>query len=152
LRVSQIRQHPVCPYKTLTTFRVTITAIAAAKQASRAIPGKVASLAKQKVDDAKKVMADTLLEERASAEAVRTEIENEVERELSEAQNAIDEAKAGARVSISHPTQSASLIAHTRPAKGLLRLKGRIPSNCYPDCLRNTNPSYTWSERLTFSC
>ena len=70
MRVSQIRQHPVCPYKTLTTFRVTITAIAAAKQASRAIPGKVASLAKQKVDDAKKVMADMLLEERASAEAV----------------------------------------------------------------------------------
>jgi|TARA_B110000977_G_scaffold180000_1_gene239160 vacuolar-type H+-ATPase subunit E/Vma4 len=63
-------------------------------------------LAKQKVDDAKKVMADTLLEERASAEAVRTEIENEVERELSEAQNAIDEAKAGAWVSISHPTQT----------------------------------------------
>ena len=43
------------------------------------------------------------------------------------------------------------LIAHTRPAKGLLRPEGRIPSDCYPDCLRNTNPSYTWSERLTLS-
>ena len=27
------------------------------------------------------------------------------------------------------------LFAHTRPAKGLLRPKGNIPSDCYPDCL-----------------
>ena len=40
---------------------------------------------------------------------------------------------------------------YTRPAKGLLRPEGRIPSDCYPDCLRNTNPSYPWSERLTLS-
>jgi hypothetical protein len=35
--------------------------------------------------------------------------------------------------------------------KGLLRPEGTIPSDCYPDCLRNTNPSYTWSDRLTLS-
>ena len=54
-------------------------------------------------------------------------------------------------VRISQSPRSACLIAHTRPAKGLLRPEGRIPSDCYPDCLRNTNPSYTWSERLTLS-
>jgi Asp-tRNA(Asn)/Glu-tRNA(Gln) amidotransferase A subunit family amidase len=44
------------------------------------------------------------------------------------------------------------LIAHTRPAKGrLLRLEGRIPSDCYPDCLRYTNPGYTRYDRLTLS-
>ena len=38
------------------------------------------------------------------------------------------------------PTHHAPLvaIAHTRPAKGLLRPEGRIPSDCYHDCLRNT--------------
>ena len=30
---------------------------------------------------------------------------------------------------------TASAIAHTRPAKGLLRPEGRIPSDCYHDCL-----------------
>ena len=38
---------------------------------------------------------------------------------------------------------------YTRPAKGALRPEGRIPSDCYPDCLRNTNPGYTHYDRLT---
>ena len=49
-----------------------------------------------------------------------------------------------AKVRLSHAPHTAFAIAHTRPAKGLLRPEGRIPSDCYHDCLRNTNPSYTW--------
>ena len=45
---------------------------------------------------------------------------------------------------------SAYLIAHTRSAKGALRPEGRIPSDCYHDCLRNTNPSYTSRPTDTF--
>ena len=35
--------------------------------------------------------------------------------------------------------------------RDVLRPEGRIPSDCYSDCLRNTNPSYTWADRLTLS-
>ena len=53
---------------------------------------------------------------------------------------------------LSHSPRSSSAIAHTRPAKGrLLRPEGRIPSDCYHDCLRNTNPGYTHHDRLTLS-
>ena len=44
---------------------------------------------------------------------------------------------------LSQAPRSACAIAHTRPAKGALRPEGRIPSDCYHDCLRNTNPGYT---------
>ena len=49
---------------------------------------------------------------------------------------------------LSQAPRSACAIAHTRPAKGALRPEGRIPSDCYHNCLRNTmeysisNPSY----------
>ena len=53
---------------------------------------------------------------------------------------------------LSHSPRSSSLIGHTRPAKGrLLRPEGRIPSDCYHDFLRNTNPGYTHHDRLTLS-
>jgi hypothetical protein len=44
---------------------------------------------------------------------------------------------------LSQSPRSAFAIAHTRLAKGALRPEGRIPSDCYHDCLRNTNPGYT---------
>jgi len=47
---------------------------------------------------------------------------------------------------LSQSPRSAFAIVHTRPAKGALRPEGRIPSAQYPDCLRNTNPSYTSRE------
>ena len=62
-------------------------------------------------------------------------------------------------VRISHPPRSASAIAHTRPAKGLSRPEGTIPSDCFlilwsTDTL--SNPSYQslihMAERLTLSC
>ena len=36
---------------------------------------------------------------------------------------------------LSHSPHTACAIAHTRPAKGALRPEGRIPSDCYHDCL-----------------
>ena len=36
---------------------------------------------------------------------------------------------------LSHAPRPACAIAHTRPAKGALRPEGRIPSDCYHDCL-----------------
>ena len=68
-------------------------AVAAAKKAEAAIPDKVARLAKKEVDDVKKRADSRRRQERASAEAVRGEIEHEVERELADAQAKIDEAR-----------------------------------------------------------
>jgi hypothetical protein len=53
-------------------------------------------------------------------------------------------------VRISQSPRSACLIAHTRPAKGLLRPEGRIPSDCYPDCLRIPIPHTHGRETDTF--
>ncbi len=50
---------------------------------------------------------------------------------------------------LSHSPHSASAIAHTRPAKGLLPLPILVPQGTViaPDCLRNTNPGYTRGPR-----
>ena len=67
-------------------------AVAAAKEAEAAIPDEAARLAKREVDHVKKRAESKMREARASAEAVRGEIEHEVERELAGAQAKIDEA------------------------------------------------------------
>ena len=68
-------------------------AVAAAKEAEAAIPDEAARLAKREVDHVKKRAESKMREARASAEAVRGEIEHEVERELAGAQAKIDEAR-----------------------------------------------------------
>ena len=68
-------------------------AVAAAKEAKAAIPDEAARLAKREVDHVKKRAESKMREARASAEAVRGEIEHEVERELAGAQAKIDEAR-----------------------------------------------------------
>ena len=55
---------------------------------------------------------------------------------------------------LSHPTRSASAIAHTRTRRDYYDHKGLFPiphttEYCIPFPIPLTNPSYTWSERLT---
>ena len=60
---------------------------------------------------------------------------------------------------LSQSPHTASVIAHTRPAKGLLRPEGTIPSDCYPDCLLIPIPHthgretdiYFYNLRVSFS-
>ena len=54
------------------------------------------------------------------------------------------------RVRISNSPHSASLIAHTRLAKGLLRPEGTFPSDCYQDCLLIPIPHTHGRETDTF--
>ena len=61
-----------------------------------------------------------------------------------------EDRKDGFKVRISQSPHSTSLIAHTRPAKGLLRPEGRIPSDCYPDCLLIPIPHTHGRETDTF--
>ena len=48
------------------------------------------------------------------------------------------------------PNQKTLTVCPYFHQKGLIRPEGRIPSDCYPDCLRNTNPSYTLQKTDTF--
>ena len=57
---------------------------------------------------------------------------------------------------LSHPTRSASAIAHTRTRRDYYDQKGLFPiphttEYSIPFPIPHTNPSYTWSERLTLS-